>query len=53
MKQSTSKSLAKVIDKEDSYKFRTYAFTLPRIHKVQLFEDDSVEIILGFARKSQ
>lgn len=44
MKQSSNKSFAKAIDKEDSYNFKHYVFTSQEIHEVHLFEDDNGEL---------
>lgn len=43
VKQSANKSLAKVINKDESFNFRLYTYTPQEISKAQLFEEESKE----------
>lgn len=45
MKQSSGKSLAKVIDKEE-FNFRPYMFVPTGIHRVQIFKEVSLDLVL-------
>lgn len=45
-KQSSDKSLAKITVKEENFNFRLYAFVPIEIHRVQKFEEVSLEATL-------
>lgn len=46
VKQSSGKSLPKVIDNEESFNFRPYTFFPTGIHRVQIFEEVSLKVVL-------
>lgn len=46
LKQSSGKSLAKGIDKEKNFIFRPYTFVPTGIHKVRIFEEVNLEVVL-------
>lgn len=46
IKQSSGKSLMKVIDKEENFNFGPYTFVHIRIHSVKIFEEVSSEVTL-------
>lgn len=42
----SSKLLATIIDKEENFSLRLYVFVAIEIHKVQIFEEVSAEVVL-------
>lgn len=44
MKQPSSKLLTTIIDKEENFSFRVYAFDPTRIHMVQIFNEVIPEV---------